>query len=112
MTQSLQTITSESKRQEYETRLLQFTKLENLQKRFLMGEVKSKDEFLHTFLMYDKMDPKGCEVYNYIHDKIKGKLEPTKVKTSDFYSCIVVYKEEVDKECDDVVGHCAPKIQW
>ena len=108
--QSIYRKTPDSLKKSYEKKLIKLTKQENLQKRFMIGTPASKDEFLHTFLMYEKMHNKNCQVYDYIWNKIEGKVPECTPKNKNIITLVKKCKEK--EVCEEPIEHCTPVIEW
>jgi len=114
MPQSLQNITPQSLQKDIEKNLLKLANKENLWQRFMLGDKIDENKFLFYSLMYKKLCPKNCTLYDYLWDKIKGKLKDKCPEPKEgFYTVKKIYTQEFQKEesCD-IIDECTPKIEW
>jgi len=114
MPQSLQNITPQSLQKDIESNLLRLANKENLWQRFMLGDKIDENKFLFYSLMFKKFCPKNCTLYDYLWDKIKGKLKDKCPEPKEgFYTVKKVYSQVYnEKESEHVVNACSPNIEW
>ena len=110
-TQSILELNKDTYFNKVEDRLLCLSDKYFYKKKFLLGEGVSRDELRFTMNFHRILNSKECSIYDFVKNKIKGKLEECGVEVSnDFQKNIYHYSEVLNCTEQEVINTVCKNI--